>query len=289
LDRAGILDEPSGRELASMGYLRLEMRPERKNATPGRRLLATLLLVAAPAWLASSSGTAAAATALYDKPAKVQHLPLPSDPQNPQAKTELSCIYFRHFMVKEVDLGEKGADQLSILPLAAGLPMPVCRRENAADEKVVSPNDWSGYFDGVKGSYVFFSADDGWNDGMGFAVFAAADAKKLFDDVAKKWRSIALTPSGIAMRYERVYGATCSLQADRAGCWRKIKQDTGLEGAAPDCTAAYKLEEKRTPTMVQSVIDDPTVIDYEAVASIDASGVKIAPVTGKAMACRPSE
>jgi len=153
----------------------------------------------------------------------------------------------------------------------------------------VSPDDWSGYFDGVKGGYVFFSAEDGWNDGMGFAVFTAADAKKVFDDVAKKWRSIALTSSGIAMRYERVYGAKCSLLADKAGCWQQIERDTGLRGAPPDCAAAYKAEEERTPSMVQAVIDDPTIVDYEAAASIGPSGLTIAPVTGKAIRCRPSE
>jgi hypothetical protein len=271
-----------------MGYRGSEGRATGESGGPGGRVPATLLLAAIAAWFAWPTSAALAAPALYDKPAKVRHLPLPSDPLNPQAKAELSCFYFRQFMVKEVDLGQKGADQLSILPIEAGHQEPACRRDNAADEKVVSPDDWSGYFDGVKGGYVFFSADDGWNDGMGFAVFTAADAKKVFEDVAKKWHAIALRPSGVAMRYERVYGAKCSLQADKAGCWRQIEQDTGLQGAAPDCAAAYEAEEKRTPTMVQAVIDDPTVIDYEAVASIGPGGSKIAPGTGKAIACRPS-
>jgi len=248
-----------------------------------------LLLAAIAVWFAWSAGVALAAPSLYDKPAKVQHLPLPADPQNPQAKPVLSCFYFRHFMVKEVDLGEPGAEQLSILPIEAGQHAPACQRDNVASEKLVSPDDWSGYFDGVKGGYVFFSAEDGWNDGMGFAVFTAADAKKVFEDVAKKWRSIALTPSGIAMRYERVYGAKCSLQADKPGCWQQIERDTGLHGAAPDCAAAYAAEEKRTPTMIQAVIDDPTIVDYAAAVSIGPGGSTIAPVTGNAIRCRPSE
>lgn len=271
-----------------MGYLRSEAGADRADPWPGGRRPARLLLAAAVAWLAWPAAVCLAAQPLYDKPARVQHLPLPADPQNPQAKAVLSCFYFRHFMVKQVDLGELGAEQLSILPIEAGNQAPVCQHDNAADEKVVSPDDWSGYFDGVRGNYVFFSAEDGWNDGLGFAVFTAADAKKVFEDVAKKWRSISLTPSGIAMRYERVYGAKCSLEADKAGCWRQIEQDTGLGGTAPDCAAAYEAEKKRTPTMIQAVIDDPTVIDYEAAASIGPGGAKIAPVTGKAIACRPS-
>jgi len=272
-----------------MGYPGSTGNADRATSTTDGQISARLLLAAIAVWFAWSAGAALAAPALYDKPARVQHLPLPADPQNPQAKPVLSCFYFRHFMVKEVDLGELGAEQLSILPIEAGHQAPVCRRDNAADEKLVSPDDWSGYFDGVKGDYVFFSAEDGWNDGMGFAVFTAADAKKVFEDVAKKWRSIVLMPSGIAMRYQRVYGAKCSLQADKPGCWQQIERDTGLHGAAPDCTAAYVAEEKRTPTMVQGVIDDPTIVDYEAAASIGPGGSTIAPVTGKAIACRPSE
>jgi len=272
-----------------MGYARSPGHTDGVAGILGGRVLAKLLFAAIAACIVLSAGTAVAAQGLYDKPARVQHLPLPADPQNPQAKPVLSCFYFRHFMVKEVDLGEPGAEQLSILSIEAGQQAPVCRRDNATDEKLVSPDDWSGYFDGVKGGYVFFSAEDGWNDGMGFAVFTAADVKKVFEDVAKKWRSITLTPSGIAMRYERVYGAKCSLQADKTGCWQQIERDTGLHGAAPDCAAAYVAEEKRTPTMVQGVIDDPTIVDYEAAASVGPGGSSIAPVTGNAIRCRPSE
>src|SRR5690242_8062262 len=74
----------------------------------------------------------AAAADFFDKPSNLVRLPLPADPDNPQAKPELSCAYYPRFMVKEVDLGEKGAEQLSIFPVAADQPAPACRRENAA-------------------------------------------------------------------------------------------------------------------------------------------------------------
>jgi hypothetical protein len=118
---------------------------------------------------------------------------------------------------------------------------------------------------------VFFDADDGWNDGVGFAIFAA-DGKKLFDDIAKSLHAIDVTPAGIAVRYIRVFGAYCSLRADAAGCWQRIKRDTGLAVASPpDCTAAYARAQKRTPAIAQQVIADPTVIDYEAEAAIAAA------------------
>ena len=229
----------------------------------------------------------AAPSVLFDKPIKLVRHALPRDPDNPQAKPEIRCSYYPHFMVKEIDLGEPGADQLSILPLAAG-KAPDCKRANASDEIVVK--EWSGYLKGVKGDYIFWDADDGWNGGLGFAV-TTADGKKLFEDVAKPTlRAVELAPDGsLTLRYTRVYGAPCSLRADAAGCWDKIKQQTGLADPAPDCRAAYEREMKRVPKFAQQTIDDPTAVDYEAVTTISGGTAKIAAATGKALACRPED
>jgi len=259
-------------------------------ATTGRVLSAVVLLGAFLTSLGSFSAAALASRALFDKPLKVTRLALPRDPQNPRAKTQLSCFYFPHFMVKQIDLGEIGADQLSIIPLPNEHDKIACRRSNSANEKVVASDEWSGYFEGVKGDYVFFNAEDGWNGGLGFAVFWAADGKKIFDDVAKNFRAIELAPSGITMRYERVFAASCSLRADETGCWRQIRHDTGLSDASPpNCIAAYDRERKRTPAFAQQVITDPTVIDYEVVVAIAANTKTRTPVTGKATACKPAD
>jgi hypothetical protein len=250
---------------------------------PGKS--AALVAGAVLASLAVASA-ADAASPLFDKAVKVVRVPLPRDPQNPQAKARVSCFYYPTVMVKEIDLGEKGAEQLSIVPNAGGAP--ACQRAQAADEKVIA--DWSGYFKGVKGGYVFFDADDGWNDGVGFAIFAAADGKKVFEDVTRKLHAVDAAAGGITLRYLRVYGATCSLAADKAACWAQIKRDTGLAGASPpDCAGAYKREQERIPAMAQQALADPTVIDYEATAALTADAQKITPVSGKAIACRPAE
>ncbi len=233
---------------------------------------------------------AAASPALFDKPARQVSTPLPADSQNPGAKPRLSCFYYRHFVVKELDLGEKGAEQLSIIPVSDGQAAPECRRDNAAGEWVVPPGEWSGYFRGVKGDYVFFDGEDGWNGGVGFAIFSAAQGKKIFTDAAEKMQAVELTASGLALRYTRVFRASCSLAIDAAGCWREIRRDTGLRAASPpNCAAAYERERRRIPDLAQQVLSDPTVIDYKVAVSIDGEAQKISPLTGKAIACRPAE
>jgi hypothetical protein len=254
-----------------------------------RRMLSAFFWGAVLASLVCLSGAKASA-GLFDAPKKLVRLSLPSDPANPQAKAQLSCFYYPQFMVKEIDLGELGAQQLSITAIASGQARPGCRRENSTDEKLISSDDWSGYFWGVKGGNVFFSAEDGWNGGMGFAVFTATEGKKIFEDAAKTWRSIQLSASGLAMRYQRVYGASCSLRAEEASCWQQIERETGLAGTSPpDCTAAYLAEQKRTPTFAQQVLGDPSVLDYDVNVTIDASAAKIVPVSGKALNCRPAD
>ena len=253
--------------------------------TPIRVLVLSLVL-----FLLALPCPVRAADSLFDAPIKLVRLPLPADPANPQAKAQLSCFYFPRFMVKEVDLGELGSEQLSITPVAQGAKRPVCKRENIDSEIVIPGDEWSGYFWGVKGGYVFFSAEDGWNGGMGFAVFDM-NAKKLFEDTAKTWHSIQAVGPGATLRYQRVYEAPCSLKGeDGAGCWQQIQQDTGLAHAIePDCSAAYEAEQRRTPTLAQQVLTDPTVFDYEVAVSLGPPGHTIKPAGDKILACRPAE
>lgn len=237
---------------------------------------------------AALGGTVSARNAevFFDQPLKVVHRPLPRDPDNPQAKPEVRCTYYARFVVKEIDLGEEGAFQLSILP--ANGTTRACRKENAADEKIVSPGEWTGYFKGAVGDYIFFDAEDGWNGGLGFAVFTP-DARKLFDDVAKKWLSIApsggASGNGLTLRYLRVFGAKCSLGDQKAQtCWRKIETATGL-----DCRALYAREQRRTPKFAKQVLEDPSAVEYDAVTVLTGKGATTTAMKGSKAMCRPQD
>lgn len=236
--------------------------------------------------LLSGNALAEDAPGLFDEPAKTEKVDLAPDPGLPESKPTVSCHYFQNFAVKEIDEGEVGAAQLSIVPLSGGQPYK-CQKANIAGEKVIGDNDWSGYFQGVKGRYVFFGASDGVNGGVGFAVFDASDGKKLFDDNSSDLHAIKITPSGISLQYSRVYAAECSLFADAAGCWTKVKQATGLTGSTPpDCSALYKAEAKRMEGRPYKVADLPSVVEYEADTLLEAGQARVS-ATGKgAVSCR---
>jgi hypothetical protein len=184
---------------------------------------------------------AQAAESVFDPPLDTKTQVFPEAKDTP--KTTLTCRYYPHFMVKQIDEGDIGADQLSIVPSSGGAKPP-CQRDNLPAEKVVNPDDWTGYFKGVKGDFVFFDAEDGVNGGLGFAVFTP-DARKLFDDsAAGELESAALNGETLTLRYTRSFAGACSEPKEGAGCWAQIAAAAGIDKAAkPDCAAGYaKLE-----------------------------------------------
>jgi len=267
-------------------------RPRSKSGSHFSFSRLRLVLISLSLFACGSSFTCAAAkdgaASLFDKPLKTVKVPLAPDPGNPSAKPYIACFHYYGFMVKQIDLGEVGAAQLSIVPIA-GTQEPNCVKENVAGEMVVDVKEWSGYFKGVKGDYVFFDADDGINGGLGFAVYKRQDGKKLFDDAAKSWQAIELKRTELHLRYIRTYTGSCSIFADAAGCWEKIKQSTGIQQNPPECSAAYRAEQKRmqgdkTITAGQ-IAAIPTVIDYEVETVLEEARHIITPRQGK-LACR---
>jgi hypothetical protein len=250
------------------------------------------------AWASSNAS-------LFDKPLLEKHVPLPRDPDNPQSKPLLSCFYYPHFMVKQVDLGEEGAEQLSILPqLGKDHGQPPCLRANAKDEVVIDSKTWSGYFEGAKGNFVFFVADDGVEGGLSFAVFSGSYGTKIFEDAAiSDGRETAFTAlvalddpktateSATKLSYRRVYVAQCSLRANEKNCWSRIKEITGLtETSPPNCSASYETLEKKYPNDAKAFESGASVITYDVEAVLDSrnSAVRVTPIS-KAIGCYPED
>jgi len=268
------------------------------------RPINVVLLCALLLGVALSQAWASGADSLFDKPLHETHTPLPRDPENPQSKPMLSCFYYPHFMVKQVDLGEMGADQLSILPEPVGQAEPRCIRTNAKGEMVIDPKTWGGYFEGVKGNFVFFTAGDGFSDGLSFAVFSGSDGAKLFEDAAKLDKDtihftalVALNDqksdfdSALKLRYRRVYVAQCSLRAGERNCWSRIREMTGLaEDSPPNCALSYEALEKGSRSSAKEMDSDPSVIAYdvEVVLNLRNTAVRVVPIS-KAMECYPED
>lgn len=235
----------------------------------GFRLLAVIL-----AWI---SFIMSARAASFDKPQFTKTVDLGRSPSNPPGRpgpgvrAKVSCYFFPSFMVKQVDMGEKGAERLAIVP--GKIKDHTCSRLRDQGEKEINSDEWTGYFMGVKGDLVFFAADDGWNGGMGFAVYDAKTIKKIYEDVALG--DLTFSDAGgreASIAYTRVVDGGCDLPKEQAACWNEIQKKFSLEAAAvPDCKAGY---EKSAQAMAEGRCsgrtgDDPQCRAKELAAARD--------------------
>jgi len=261
-----------------------------------RRLLLCVLLFASLAWGET-----------FDKPVRKQVVELGKAANPLSDRHRVTCYFFPNFMVKEVDLGEVGAERLGIVPVSPQTPGK-CTRARSKEEIVISAKDWSGYFLGVKASYVFFSGDDLWNGARGFAIFDAKAGKKLFEDSAKADITFLARPNQtLTMHYLRVVTDDCLILKDPA-CWQRMAAKYGLDTAtAPDCRKGYQASaesmakgrcsgkpgplaaciEKERPLALKQAFEAPSVISYPV--EVELSATPTAKPTGATTACWPSD
>jgi hypothetical protein len=192
--------------------------------------------------LASACLAVTAQAGSFDHPQFTKTVDLGRSRASPTARAKVTCYFFPSFMVKEVDMGEKGAERLAIVPAANHKDKDhTCSRLRDLNEKEISSDEWTGYFKGVKGDLVFFDADDGWNGGTGFAVYNAKTGKKVFEDVAAGPLEFPDSGKLVSIKYTRIVAGDCVLPKEPAPCWAKISQKLELAGAsAPDCKAGYE-------------------------------------------------
>ena len=242
----------------------------------------------------------------FDKPVRRQRVELGKTANALSDRNRVTCYYFPKFMVKEVDLGEEGAERLGILPVT---PQSTgkCVRARSKEEIVIPAEQWSGYFMGVKNGYVFFSGDDLWNGATPFAMFDAATGKKLFEDSAKSDIAFATTGQTVSMRYLRVVSDDCFILKD-AACWQRMATKYGLDAAtAPDCKKGYDTSaeemakgrctaqraplaaclKKERPLALKQALDSPSVISYPV--EVELGATPAAKPAGAATGCWPAD
>lgn len=215
----------------------------------------------------------------FDEPLQVK--------QVSEAEDRLTCLYFPEFMVKQVETSDKGAEQISIVPVATHVPE--CRRANVPTEIVISPDVWTGYVKGVRSPYLFLSGEDGAGLLYAFAVFDVRTGQKLFEDathVDKGFHSIEVAGPVLTMEYSRAIQLDCSLFRDptRSGgraCWEKAQRELHLQLPMPDCSRSYLRDAPDLP-------EDPSDIAFDVKGVWDGHQFSVTPVGDSALcAARP--
>lgn len=259
-----------------------------------REVLVASALVASlhSCWPRANAQIAKPAESPFDRPVRTATVDLGlSEFYRPIDKihSRLTCWYYPHFLIKELDFRQKGAEWDAIVPIGAG-HAPKCEQAKQTGE--IRQSDYGGYFSGVVGNLVFLDAADGLNGGLAFRIIDATSGKTVFEDEAKRryrvknntlvWEGerlrIEKVTNGVpALTYLRVYHADCVLPKDGAACWSKIRAATGVKQAtAPACTGLFKEDP-----------DDPSVIFYPVRVEL---GPKFVPVPAAGQArCEAQE
>jgi hypothetical protein len=215
----------------------------------------------------------------FDKPLKITEVDLGVNPYSPSTRGRVTCLYFAGFMVKEIDTGEKGAEQISIVPAETQ-----CQRNNVPAEVVI--DGWSGYLYGVKSPYLFLRGDDGFGLRFDFGVFDIRIGKQLFEDsilTTAPFDSIEVNGSNLTMRYRRVAQLKCSLYPGPKNegwqeCWENTRRELSLDMPVPNCAEAY---------LRDAPSDDPSQIAYDSRGEWDGNQFTVTPVGSSAL-CAPT-
>lgn len=214
----------------------------------------------------------------FDAPIRIETVDLGPSPYYPDGEashpTALSCYYFPDFIVKEHDLGGRGAEWLSIL-LNSGVT-PECKRSHEPGEIMIEYPEFGAYFMGAKGNLAFFDGSDTVNGGLPFAVYDSSNGKKIFDDSAFPERTsspsfveVVSTSAGYVLKYMRVVLTDCNLNAEGAACWNEIKAEYALRSdGMPLCTGYDHIADLVGTDQVESMIAYAVEVTLSSLPSI---------------------
>jgi len=236
-------------------------------------LLAALLALFLPASLLAQTDSP---DATFDTPIEKKVVDFGLSSGNPPGgqnmRIKLSCYIYASFMIKEYnDKGMKGAEWMSITPIT-GQQAPPCSREHGPGEKVFKEegDERLGYFRGVKGDYVFFTAADGINGGMPFSVHDSNTGKVAFADSAYwggMWnkppepspfndlRVTSVPGQPLTLTYLRVVATECDLHLwKKDACWGRVRREFGIKDAQmPTCTGYDNIDTRTSlPLLTRS-------------------------------------
>jgi hypothetical protein len=261
-------------------------------------LLRTLRLFSALAVLSSAAahaeGRAYPCAALFDHPVAVQRVPPRSSADH---IGEVTCTYYRDFMVRETGTDGPAPGPASIIPVSDASRGPLCNAAQAA--RAVSLKTAYYGLTGRKGPFLFFSETDP-NGAVAFLIVTAATGRVIHSDgmlagytaddgkvIDCTLHSVALEDSALHLRFTRAFNGSCSIAKDGATCWARMAREgkipRSLAQSPPPteaCATAYRKQQ------LPADDPDPSEIHYDVDVTLDQSGRMRVNARG-AIGCEP--
>jgi len=218
--------------------------------------LTTAALLVAPA--------VARAEPVFDAPAKVITIPASGD------QDAITCTFYADVMVRISGTDTPAPDDAMLFQAPAAPAASACATKPS--HGVALPTEG---FDlsGRKGNFLIFEASDP-TGASELIVFDAHSGRKLFDDGESSITAVADIQGTLRLRYIRAINGSCSLLADRDGCWAALlaggQIPRGVFSGPPareTCARSYRLA--ASPAVPD---DDPSMISYPVALTLDSAG-----------------
>lgn len=218
--------------------------------------LTTAVLLAAPA--------VTHADPIFDQPAKVLTVPPNLD------NDAVTCTFYADVMVRVSGTDTPAPDDAMLLPRPVAPSGAACAAQPSHAVELPSTG-----FDlsGRKGNFLVFEASDPTGAG-GMIIFDARSGRKLFEDGESSIIAVAVTQGALRLRYTRAVNASCSLLANRDGCWSTLLASGQIpRGVFPGPPAREICATTYRPNGSPAVPgDDPSMVSYPVSLTLDSAG-----------------
>ena len=184
----------------------------------------------------------------FEKAADTRTVKLQPAATDPGSSKEVRCFYFPSVMVKEIDEGEIGDQQISYILLGPGQTIPDCAEKAIAGERKLPAEE--SYFWGVAADSLFLIDADSANRTIGFRIYEPQSSRELFHDTIKldsRLRDATMKTGKLRLSYTRAVTGYCSVVTGGETCWRAIagKMQMPETPPPPDCSAGYEAALRR--------------------------------------------
>jgi hypothetical protein len=221
-----------------------------------RAALTTAALLMAPA--------VTRADPVFDTPAKVVTIPANGD------QDAITCTFYADVMIRISGTDTPAPDDAMLLQSPAAPASSACATKPSQGVELPTEGfDMSGR----KSNFLIFEASDP-TGASGLIIFDARTGRKLFADGESSITVVEDVQGTLRLRYVRAINGSCSLLANRDGCWSALLASgqipRGVFAGPPTretCTRTYR--PAGSPAVPD---DDPSMISYPVVLTLDSAG-----------------
>jgi hypothetical protein len=197
-------------------------------------------------------------------PASVVTIPASGD------RDAITCSFYHDVIIRISGTDTPAPDNAILLPRP---PAPAAFNCAANPSGGVTLPSEGVDLSGRKGNFLIFEASDP-TGASGLLIFDARSGRKLFADGESAISAAEFAQGSLHLRYTRAINTSCSLLADRDGCWSALlasgEVPRGVFPAPPGREACARTYRPAGSPVAPD--DDPSIVSYPVSLTLDSTG-----------------